>query len=83
MSAQTSAERETWPVLLEYGETERGTDGCHVVVQLVQTPRGGTRVRFLLHRDGAAVRHMDLTGPTAQRLWPILQKAFPAGKETT
>lgn len=70
-----------WPVLVEYGETEPGKDGCSVRVSLVQTPHGAHRVRIALRRDGRVVKHLDMGGPTAAKLVPLLTAAAPSFKE--
>lgn len=67
-----------WPSLIEYGETEPGRDGCSVRVSLVQTPRGAHRMRLQLRRDGMAIKHIDINGPTAQKLAALLAKATAA-----
>lgn len=64
-----------WPVLLEYGETEPGKDGCSVRVMLVQTPRGAHRIRLQLRRDGREVKRMDINGPLNKKMLPLLAKA--------
>jgi hypothetical protein len=70
-----------WPVLIEYGETEPGRDGVSVRLSLVQTPRGSHRVRLQLRRDGLAIKHIDIGGPTAQKLADLLVRATTAGKD--
>lgn len=67
-----------WTVLKEYGETEAGSDGFTLRVQLVETSYGGRRVRIVLRRDGHVIKHIDAREPTMRRLWPILQAALGA-----
>lgn len=70
-----------WPELAMIGTTDREPDGYDLAVTLVQAPNGGLRVRVTLRRDGKPVRHLDLTGPLAQHVWPLLRDAALAGQE--
>lgn len=70
-----------WPELAAIGQTDPEPDGYDVAVTIVQAPNGGLRVRLTLRRGGTPVRHLDMTGPLAQRVWPLVRDAALAGQE--
>lgn len=70
----------TWQVLADVGSTGSEPDGYDVHASIVQTPQGGVRVRLTLRRNGQAHHHLDITGPLAQRVWPLVREAADAAK---
>lgn len=70
----------TWPTLVDLGATEADRHGFDVHASIVQMPRGDTRVRFTLRKNGEVIRHLDITAFHAMRLGPLLQAGLPAGK---
>lgn len=77
-------EWKTWSVLADFGATEPDRQGYDVHASLVQTPRGDTRVRLTLRRNGELIARLDMSSWHGARLGPLLMRGIPPvqAKET-
>lgn len=71
----------TWPTIIEVGATAQEPDGYDVHVAIVQAP-GGVRIGLVLRRNEQPIKHLDMTGPLASKLWPLLRDAAQAARRT-
>lgn len=58
------------------GETRTTPRGYAVVVSRVHFPGNGMRIRLTLLKEGARVRHLDVTAELARQLGPLLEEAL-------
>lgn len=64
----------------EIGCTSSTPHGYTSRVVLAETAEGGLRVRIEIIKDGRRRHFLDLSGPIASELWPLVRRAADRGR---